>query len=136
MLLVGGAKDNNYRNMMRRDLENKGEEYVRKTYPARAKYCIPILVDPADAPCRWMMPLSEPGMRPRMCITVRIEDETWLLDVVKRRARALASAGPSRGALDAMMRLATVELKRGLYDDAVRHYDAWHCGGVAGLRMK
>lgn len=24
-----------------------------------------------------MMPLSEPGMRPRMCITVRIEDETW-----------------------------------------------------------
>lgn len=47
---VVGAKDNNYRNMMRRDLENKGEEYVRKTYPARAKYCIPILVDTADAP--------------------------------------------------------------------------------------
>jgi hypothetical protein len=44
------AEDNNYRNMMRRDLENRGEEYVRKTYPARAKYCIPILVDPADAP--------------------------------------------------------------------------------------
>lgn len=52
VLVGGGAKDNNYRNMMRRDLENKGEEYVRKTYPARAKYCIPILVDPADAPCR------------------------------------------------------------------------------------
>lgn len=59
-VLVGGAKDNNYRNMMRRDLENKGEEYVRKTYPARAKYCIPILVDPADAPCRrwWVESLA------------------------------------------------------------------------------
>ena len=91
----GCPQDNNYRNMMRRDLENKGEEYVRKTYPARAKYCIPILVDPQDAydvsvrptpemvergvPPGYnlkMMPLSEPGMRPRMCITVRIEDET------------------------------------------------------------
>lgn len=142
--------DNNYRNMMRRDLENRGEEYVRKTYPARAKYCIPILVDPADAydvsvrqtpemvergvPPGYnlkMMPLSEPGMRPRMCITVRIEDEkknvcnpkAKLLDVVKRRAQALASGGPSRGALDAMMRVAAVELKRGLYEEAVRHYE-------------
>ena len=43
---------------MRRDLENRGEEYVRKTYPARAKYCIPILVDPADAPWDALMSAS------------------------------------------------------------------------------
>jgi hypothetical protein len=48
-----------------------------------------------------------------------------LLDVVKRRAQALASGGPSRGALDAMMRVAAVELKRGLYEEAVRHYETW-----------
>lgn len=46
-----------------------------------------------------------------------------LLDVVKRRAQALAMAGPSKGALEALMRLATVELKRGLYDDAVNHFE-------------
>ena len=48
-----------------------------------------------------------------------------MLDVVKRRAQALASGGPTRGALDAMMRVAAVELKRGLYDEAVRHYVTW-----------
>ena len=46
-----------------------------------------------------------------------------LLNVVKRRAQALAMAGPSKGALEALMRLATVELKRGLYDDAVKHFE-------------
>lgn len=35
---------------MRRDLQNRGEDYVQKTYPARAKFCIPILVDPQDVP--------------------------------------------------------------------------------------
>eukprot|EP00434_Breviolum_minutum_P037420 symbB.v1.2.033177.t1/scaffold4024.1/size46069/1 len=147
---IDAILDNNYRNMMRRDLQNKGEEYVQKTYPARAKYCIPVLVDAADAydvslrqtpemvelgvPPGYnlkMMPLSEPGMRPRMCITVRIEDgkknvcnpRAKLLNVVKRRAQALAMAGPSKGALEALMRLATVELKRGLYDDAVKHFE-------------
>ena len=53
--------------------------------------------------------------------------------MVKRRAAALASAGPSRGALDAMMRVAAVELKRGLYDDAVRHYETWFLGNQGGL---
>ncbi|CAK9025303.1 Nephrocystin-3 [Durusdinium trenchii] len=147
---INALLDNNYRNMMRRDLQNRGEDYVQKTYPARAKFCIPILVDPQDAydvsvrptpemvergvPPGYnlkMMPLSEPGMRPRMCITVRIEDEkknvcnpkAKLLDVVKTRADALAQHGPNRASLEALMRLAMVESSRGLYQEATKHFE-------------
>ena len=52
---------------------------------------------------------------------------------MQRRAEALAMAGPSKGALEALMRLATVELKRGLYDDAVNHFEPRLKGGVVGV---
>ena len=41
--------DNNFRNMMRRDVELHGEEYVRRVYPPRASFCIPLLIDPENA---------------------------------------------------------------------------------------
>ena len=41
--------DNNYRNMIKRDLELHGEEYVRRVYPPRASFCIPLLIDPENA---------------------------------------------------------------------------------------
>ena len=41
--------DNNFRNMMKRDAELHGEEYVRRVYPPRASFCIPLLIDPENA---------------------------------------------------------------------------------------
>ncbi|CAK9092688.1 unnamed protein product [Durusdinium trenchii] len=41
--------DNNYRSMMKRDLELKGKSYVDQEYPPRVMFCIPILVEPAKA---------------------------------------------------------------------------------------
>ena len=41
--------DNNFRNMMKRDVALHGEEYVRRVYPPRASFCIPLLIDPENA---------------------------------------------------------------------------------------
>ena len=41
--------DNNFRNMMRRDVALHGEEYVRRVYPPRASFCITLLIDPENA---------------------------------------------------------------------------------------
>ena len=41
--------DNNFRNMIKRDVELHGEDYVRRVYPPRASFCIPLLIDPENA---------------------------------------------------------------------------------------
>ena len=45
--------DNNFRNMMQRDRDSddpqKGPAYVDREYPKRAAFCVPILIDPANA---------------------------------------------------------------------------------------
>eukprot|EP00434_Breviolum_minutum_P004165 symbB.v1.2.003672.t1/scaffold175.1/size369221/28 len=41
--------DNNFRNMRRRDEEKHGSEYVKKVYPPRVAYCIPVLIDAGNA---------------------------------------------------------------------------------------
>ena len=102
--------DNNFRNMMKRDLQNHGEDYVQHVYPPRCAYCIPVLVQNEDAfdvtlrrtpemvekdiPLGHnlkLIPLCEPSLPKRFCIVVRVEDKkkhvqnpsARLLDVVK-----------------------------------------------------
>ena len=41
--------DNHFRNVVRRDVVNYGEDYVRKVYTARGSFCIPLLIDPENA---------------------------------------------------------------------------------------
>ena len=41
--------DNNFRNMMKRDVALHGEDYVRRVHPPRASFCIPLLIDPENA---------------------------------------------------------------------------------------
>ena len=41
--------DNNFRDMMKRDVALHGEEYVKREYPPRASFCIPLLIDPENA---------------------------------------------------------------------------------------
>lgn len=85
--------DNNFRNMMARDLEKEGQDYVTRKYKPRAEYCIPIIVDRADAydvskratpemEAKGKPPgenlagklLTEPGRPERQCVVVRMQD--------------------------------------------------------------
>lgn len=108
--------DNNFRNMMRRDEldQERGAEYVKREYPKRAAFCVPILVNPSNAfdvskratpemeaagkePGRNLVGklLNEPGMPPRCCIVVQVFGEDGAASVPRgrRAARRVACKG-------------------------------------------
>jgi len=135
--------DNNFRNMMQRDRDSddpqKGPAYVDREYPKRAAFCVPILIDPANAfdvsiratpemeaagkePGRNLANklLNEPGKPPRSCVVLRVSDEdgvqharAQLLNTLRQRVR-LAPAN-----LDAKWRLAEALRLRGFYQEAL-----------------
>ncbi|CAL1152894.1 unnamed protein product [Cladocopium goreaui] len=135
--------DNNFRNMMQRDRDSddpqKGPAYVDREYPKRAAFCVPILIDPANAfdvsiratpemeaagkePGRNLANklLNEPGKPPRSCVVLRVSGEhgvqharAQLLNTLRQRVR-LAPAN-----LEAKWRLATTLRLRGFYQEAL-----------------
>ncbi|CAK9060414.1 Nephrocystin-3 [Durusdinium trenchii] len=140
--------DNNFRNMMRRDEldQERGAEYVKREYPKRAAFCVPILVNPSNAfdvskratpemeaagkePGRNLVGklLNEPGMPPRCCIVVQVFGEDGaasvqhargrLLDAL--RSRASAAQGDVRALRRVKWRLSSVLQHRGFYEEAL-----------------
>ena len=111
--------DNNFRNMIKRDLELHGESYVRRVYPPRASFCIPLLIDPENAYDISVRPtpemeaagkppgtnladklLNEPGQPKRCCVVLRVLGEdgvanarSRLLDALRMREAAAQSPG-------------------------------------------
>ena len=109
--------DNNFRNMMKRDVALHGEEYVKREYPPRASFCIPLLIDPENAYDISVRPtpemeaagkppgmnlsdklLNEPGQPERCCVVLRVAGEDGvanararLLDALRRREAAAQS---------------------------------------------
>ncbi|CAK9021889.1 unnamed protein product [Durusdinium trenchii] len=138
--------DNNYRNMMKRDIELKGREATVEEYHSRVAYCIPMLV---DACCAYDVSkrqtpemvekgkpigvnlagklLNEPGMPPRECIVVRVQQEekvgharAVLVETLRCRADAITTNLGSEHAatLLASSRLARVLEWRGALIEA------------------
>ena len=111
--------DNNFRNMMRRDVALHGEDYVRRVYPPRASFCIPLLIDPENAYNVSVRPtpemeaagkppgtnlgdklLNEPGQPERCCVVLRVAGEdgvtnarSRLLDALRTREAAAQTPG-------------------------------------------
>mmetsp|Transcript_12054 Transcript_12054/g.21398 ORF Transcript_12054/g.21398 Transcript_12054/m.21398 type:complete len:673 (-) Transcript_12054:172-2190(-) len=86
--------DNNFRRMLKRDIESMGADEAFKMYADRVKFCVPIFVDPKQAynttvRCTPEMeehghgpgknikgqPLNEPGLPTRDCWVVRLEND-------------------------------------------------------------
>ncbi|CAK9053790.1 unnamed protein product [Durusdinium trenchii] len=130
--------DNNYRNMLKRDIGLKGHDAAIQDYRSRVEFCIPILVnasvayDVSERPTPEMVEqaglnlagklLNEAGMPPRECIVVRAQGEgvisnarAVLVETLRCRAEAAVTR---RGlvdeyALSALHRLGQVLRNRG-----------------------
>ena len=133
--------DNNFRNMMRRDVELHGEEYVRRVYPPRASFCIPLLIDPENAYDISVRPtpemeaagkppgtnlggklLNEPGQPERCCVVLRVAGEDGVTNARSRlidtlRAREAAAQSPGLK-IDAKARLGNALRKRGYFSES------------------
>ena len=133
--------DNNFRNMMRRDVALHGEEYVRRVYPPRASFCIPLLIDPENAYDISVRPtpemeaagkppgtnlggklLNEPGQPERCCVVLRVVGEDGvtnararLLDALRAREAAAQSPGLE---IVAKARLGNALRKRGYFPES------------------
>ena len=133
--------DNNYRNMIKRDVELHGEDYVRRVYPPRASFCIPLLIDPENAYDISVRPtpemeaagkppgtnlgdklLNEPGQPERCCVVLRVAGEdgvanarSRLLDALRAREAAAQTPGLK---LAAKARLGTALKMRGYFPDS------------------
>ena len=133
--------DNNFRNMMRRDVALHGEEYVRRVYPPRASFCITLLIDPENAYDISVRPtpemeaagkppgtnlgdklLNEPGQPERCCVVLRVAGEDGvtnararLLDALRAREAAAQSLGLK---IDAKARLGYALRKRGYFPES------------------
>ena len=96
-----------------------GEEYVKREYPPRASFCIPLLIDPENAYDISVRPtpemeaagkppgmnlgdklLNEPGQPKRCCVVLRVAGEDGvanararLLDALRAREAAAESPG-------------------------------------------
>ncbi|CAK9052231.1 unnamed protein product [Durusdinium trenchii] len=138
--------DNNYRRMLKRDIDLKGREAAVKEYRSRVSFCIPILVNASvayDVSKRRTpemvkqgkpvgvnlagMPLNEDGMPPRQCFVIRVETEeevgnarAVLMEAVRCRAKAIEERLGSEHfeTLKASSRLANVLTARGDYAEA------------------
>ena len=101
--------DNNFRNMLKRDIEMKGLEVATEEYQARVAYCIPILsrssinIDVSVSQTPEMLAQNKPpginlagkSLDGRQCVVVRIEEEDQvanasvvLVETLRRRACA------------------------------------------------
>ena len=130
--------DNNFRNMMKRDQEEYGRDYVEKGYPPRVAFCVPILIEEINAhdvatratpeiieagtkPGTNLADklLNETGTPPRTCVVLRISGEEGVENARGRLLDALRArqAHPSAKHEDTI-RLAEVLRKRGLYEEA------------------
>ena len=133
--------DNNFRNMMRRDVALHGEEYVRRVYPPRASFCIPLLIDPENAYDISVRPtpemeaagkppgtnlagklLNERGQPERCCVVLRVAGadgvtnaRARLLDALRAREAAAQSPGLK---IDAKARLGNALRKRGYFPES------------------
>ena len=133
--------DNNFRNMMKRDVELHGEDYVRRVYPPRASFCIALLIDPENAYDISVRPtpemeaagkppgmnlgdklLNEPGQPERCCVVLRVAGEDGvtnararLLDALRAREAAAQSPGLE---IAAKVRLGDALLKRGYFPES------------------
>ena len=133
--------DNNFRNMMKRDVELHGEDYVRRVYPPRASFCIALLIDPENAYDISVRPtpemeaagkppgmnlgdklLNEPGQPERCCVVLRVAGEDGvtnararLLDALRAREAAAQSLGLE---IAAKARLGDALLKRGYFPES------------------
>ena len=133
--------DNNYRNMIKRDVELHGEDYVRRVYPPRASFCIPLLIDPENAYDISVRPtpdmeaagkppgtnlgdklLNEPGQPERCCVVLRVACEdgvanarSRLLDALRAREAAAQTPGLK---IEAKERLGTALKMRGYFPDS------------------
>ena len=119
-----------------------GEEYVRRaTYPPRASFCIPLLIDPENAYDISVRPtpemeatgkppgtnlagklLNEPGQPERCCVVLRVAGEDGvtnararLLDALRAREAAAQSPGLK---IDAKARLGDALRKRGYFPES------------------
>ncbi|CAK9052230.1 unnamed protein product [Durusdinium trenchii] len=138
--------DNNYRRMLKRDIDLKGREAAVKEYRSRVSFCIPILVNASmayDVSKRRTpemvkqgkpvgvnlagMPLNEDGMPPRQCFVIRVDTEeevgnarAVLMEAVRCRAKAIEERLGSEHfeTLKASSRLANVLTARGDYAKA------------------
>ena len=133
--------DNNFRNMMRRDLALHGEEYVKRVYPPRASFCIPLLIDPENAYDISVRPtpemeaagkppgtnladklLNEPGQPERCCVVLRVAGEDGVTNARARlldalRAREAAAQNPGLK-IAAKARLGVALLQRGYFPES------------------
>ena len=133
--------DNNFRNMMRRDVALHGEEYVRREYPPRASFCIPLLIDPENTYDISVRPtpemeaagkppgtnlggklLNEPGQPERCCVVLRVAGadgvtnaRARLLDALRAREAAAQSPGLK---IVAKARLGDALTKRGYFPES------------------
>mmetsp|Transcript_61080 Transcript_61080/g.189212 ORF Transcript_61080/g.189212 Transcript_61080/m.189212 type:complete len:701 (-) Transcript_61080:223-2325(-) len=134
--------DNNYRNMMRRDLEQNGQRYVDDTYPPKAAFCVPLLVCPKDAYDVSKVQTPEmkaanvpPGknlkgdpLDERCCVVVRLEGaegavegaRARLVETLRVRARAAAAQHGPEGdvTIQAKGRLGCTLGERGCFAEA------------------
>ncbi|CAK9096803.1 unnamed protein product [Durusdinium trenchii] len=129
--------------MMRRDHKDpiRGPEYVKREYPKRAAFCVPILVDGSNAfdvskkatpemeaagkePGRNLAGklLNEPGMPPRCCIVVRVSGEDGAVQHARGRLlvalRSRAARAEGEAGREAKWRLGEVLRGRGCYEEA------------------
>ncbi|CAK9117649.1 unnamed protein product [Durusdinium trenchii] len=138
--------DNNYRNMLKRDIQLNGREAAMEEYSSRVAFCIPILVNASIAydVSKRQTPemveqgkppgvnlagklLNEDGMPHRQCIVIRVEREeavanasAVLVKSLRCRAEAITkSLGSEHSeALKALSRLATVLAARSDFTEA------------------
>ena len=133
--------DNNFRNMMKRDVALHGEEYVRRVYPPRASFCIPLLIDPENAYDISVRPtpemeaagkppgtnlggklLNEPGQPERCCVVLRVAGEDGVANARARLLDALrAREAPAQSPvlkIAAKARLGVALRKRGYFPES------------------
>ena len=136
--IVSSCLTTTFRNMMKRDEEEHGRDYVEKGYPPRVAFCVPILIEEINAyhvatratpeiieagtkPGTNLADklLNETGMPPRTCVVLRISGEEGVENARGRLLDALRArqAHPSAKHVDTI-RLAEVLRKRGLYEEA------------------
>ena len=149
--------DNNFRNMLKRDIEMKGLEVATEEYQARVAFCIPILsrssinIDVSVSQTPEMLAQNKPpginlagkSLDGRQCVVVRIEEEDQvanasvvLVETLRRRACAASEifGQQTEESLRADFRLGDVLHDRGAYEEAEPLLRRVHESTVASLR--
>eukprot|EP00435_Cladocopium_sp_Y103_P009165 s5322_g2.t1 len=139
--------DNNFRNMMKRDVALHGclrpltTQSIPGEYPPRAAFCIPLLIDPENAYNISVRPtpemeaagkppgtnlagklLNEPGQPERCCVVLRVAGEDGVTNARARlldalRAREAAAQSPGLK-IAAKARLGEALRKRGYFQES------------------